>query len=116
MHELSYAQQVVDAVKDELVTRKLDMKVEKVVIVAGQLNAIVPDSLTFHFDVLKSDIPQMTGAMLEIKQTPIVAECNKCHRTFEVEDMMFLCSDCDWPVSLKSGNEMWVESIILEEK
>jgi hydrogenase nickel incorporation protein HypA/HybF len=68
MHELSIAMSLVDAVCDEL--PKLGrVSVRSVHVRIGALSGVVPDALTFAFEVATDSSP-IAGARLEVEPTP----------------------------------------------
>jgi hydrogenase nickel incorporation protein HypA/HybF len=115
MHEASIAQNIIKTVKYELEARKISTAVEKVVFTAGKLNAIVPDSLSFHFDALKKDEEQLKDAVLEVQDAPVKAHCAACKNTIELEDPIFVCPDCGGPLTVESGQELCVTSITVKD-
>jgi hydrogenase nickel insertion protein HypA len=115
MHEMSIAHNIIEIVNDELTTRGIYTSVEKVVFKAGKMNAIIPDSLLFHFNVLKREFQSLKDAVLEIDEVPIIVLCSHCNKSFTIHEPLFLCSECGNSVSIKSGQEMWIESILIED-
>jgi len=52
------------------------------------------------------------GAKIEIETVGIVARCDNCDISFDVEDKVFLCPKCGEPaIELLSGRELSVMSI-----
>jgi hydrogenase nickel incorporation protein HypA/HybF len=68
MHELSIAISLVETICDEL-PRLGDVRVRSVRVRVGALSGVVPDALTFAFDVA-SDGSRIAGTRLEIDATP----------------------------------------------
>ncbi|OFZ53645.1 MAG: hypothetical protein A2428_08855 [Bdellovibrionales bacterium RIFOXYC1_FULL_54_43] len=130
MHELSIAQGLIRIIEDELAKRNVKNQVERVVVKAGKLNAIIPDSLSFHFDVLKKSRPQLESTVLEVQEIPAIVHCPKCHRTFELEHAIFACEVCGGPLELGShgsndaqsggspratGRELFIEKLVIKD-
>ncbi|HAR42532.1 MAG TPA: hydrogenase expression protein [Bdellovibrionales bacterium] len=111
MHELGIAQNILKISAQELRQRNITQAVEKVVLRVGRLKAILPDSLTFHFDVLKKELPQFQAAVLDIRQIPVRVLCTGCALRFTVEEMSFFCEHCGAPLSVESGEEFSIDSI-----
>jgi len=67
MHELSIAMSLVDAICDEL-PKLGSVTVRSVRIRVGALSGVVPDALTFAFDVAADGSP-IAGARLDVEGT-----------------------------------------------
>jgi hydrogenase nickel incorporation protein HypA/HybF len=110
LHELSIAESLLDIIVEEARTHKLE-RIKKIKLLVGEFAAVVPESLTFCFELVSRDTIA-EGAVLEIESVAIVARCDKCDLTFTVQDKVFLCPRCDDPVfELVSGRELSVSSI-----
>ena len=92
MHELSIADNIINAVKDSAQSRGM-LTVSKIGVRIGSLSSVDPDALTFGFDVLKRD-QGMMDCELAIEFVKTSARCNKCSHEFEVEDFVFVCPRC----------------------
>ena len=110
MHEMSIAQSILDIVREEMQRHGVE-KIETVNVAVGKLSAIVPDSLTFCWEILL-DGDQLAGLRLNIRVIPLLYRCFECGREFESEEMTFICPHCqaDGPM-LISGRDMTIESI-----
>lgn len=116
MHELTIAQNIISIVEDELKSRNCHASVKKVIFSAGRMNAIIPESLKFGFDVLKKNSPFLMQSELEITEIPIKIRCNNCGREMDISEPMFICDKCgSIDIEILSGKDMFVESIELEE-
>lgn len=92
MHEMTIAQNLIEIIKDEMIRH--DAKALKSALLhVGQLTAIVPESLSFCFEVMTSGT-EMEGAELIIEIIPLKAMCRECEKTFEVQDYAFECPHC----------------------
>ena len=110
MHELSIAQSLLEIVAEEAGRNGL-VKIHGIKIQVGEFAAVVPDSLTFCFEMLSRDTVA-AGAALQIETVPIVARCSACGVLFEVENQTFLCPECGEPaLEIVSGRELSVLSI-----
>ena len=110
MHELSIAQSLLEIVLDEAGKNGLE-RVRVIKLQVGEFAAVVPDSLTFCFELVSRDT-LASGAVLEIETIPIVSRCVQCGAMFEVENQVFLCPECGEPVfEIVSGRELSVSSI-----
>jgi len=110
MHELSIAEKIVKTVETELRSHDIKDDVKNIIFKAGQLSAIIPDSLSFHFDLLKKDHPQLQRAELTIVVLPVVAFCKNCSLDYELSEPIFICKKCSGPLEIKSGQELIIES------
>ncbi|MFZ2448728.1 MAG: hydrogenase maturation nickel metallochaperone HypA [Syntrophobacteraceae bacterium] len=110
MHELSIAESLIGILSEE--ARKHDMvRIKKIKLRIGEFAAVVPESLTFCFELVSRDTVA-EGAEIEIESVPVTARCDKCDISFEVRNQVFLCPRCDSPVfELLSGRDLSVSSI-----
>ena len=112
VHEMAIAQSVLDIVLDEC-RRHGIATVERIAVQVGALAAVVPDALTFCFQVVAQGTPA-EKAVLDIETVPVVMRCPLCGELFEMEDRLDVCPQCGPVVSglsLISGREMTVMSI-----
>ncbi len=114
MHELAIAKNIVDITIKEVESRNLQGEVEKIFFRAGKLNAVIPDILTFNFDVLKKDCPLLHKASLVVDAIPIRVKCKSCGKTAELDEPIFLCLECGSALTVEAGQEMFVERIELK--
>ena len=115
MHEMSIAMSIVEIVNGELESLGITKNVEKIIFRAGILSAIVPQSLQFNFDILKSQSERMKNATLEIIQVPLTIRCTECGDVSKPEIPAFVCPRCGKPVEILEGHGMKVESVVVEE-
>ena len=93
MHEMSIAQSLIEVVKEEML--KHDAKsLRSVRLNIGQMSAIVPDSLSFCFNVIITGT-QFEGARLIMDIIPLRGTCHRCKSEFEIKDYAFVCPSCD---------------------
>ena len=86
-------------------------KIKKIRLKIGEFASIVPDSLTFCFELVSRGTVA-EGALLEIENVGLVARCSDCDESFEVRDQVFLCPECGGPaLELISGRELSISSI-----
>ena len=73
--------------------------------------AVVPESLTFCFKLI-SENTIAAGAEIEIESLPVISRCSDCGTLFEVENLMFICPQCQAPaLELVSGRELTLLNI-----
>lgn len=111
MHEMSIAQSIIEILIEEIPDR--NNKVQKVFLKTGILQQIIPESLTFYYDILKNDYEQLKDSQLIIEMEKIKGKCLNCKKIFIIENLFFLCPDCNTGVEIIEGNEMFIEKIII---
>jgi hydrogenase nickel incorporation protein HypA/HybF len=125
MHELSVAQAIVDTA-----TRHADgRRVTLVTLRLGTLRQVVPNSLTFYFEIVARDT-LCEGAELELELVAARLRCPDCafewdpappplatHGPIERVPALptFRCPDCGAPGAVEAGGELEVESIEVED-
>lgn len=81
----------------------------------GKLRQVVPDSLSFYFDIIAKDTV-CDGARLDINIVPALLRCENCKKEWEPDFPTFRCPFCaDSKVTVLSGEEFMVESLEVEE-
>lgn len=110
MHEMSIAQSVIDIVEEEM--QKNNAKVLRSVrLNIGQMSAIVPDSLSFCFEIIIKDTP-LDGARLIMDLIPLMGYCHACEEEFEIEDYVFSCPKCgDTKIETTAGQDLSIVEI-----
>jgi len=110
VHELSIAQSLLEIIVDESSRHGLE-RINKVRLQIGEFAAVVPESLTFCFELVSRDTVA-AGALIEIETVGVTARCDRCDFSFDVKDQVFLCPRCGGPaLELLSGRELTVVSI-----
>ena len=114
MHELSLVQSILQKTL-EVAEAHGGLPVEKVQVRIGRLRQVVPELLSWSFDVLKKDTLAKDAAIEWEEVAPLV-RCDNCSETFEPDDVFWICPACDAAggEALK-GEELTLESISLEE-
>jgi hydrogenase nickel incorporation protein HypA/HybF len=95
MHEMSIAQSLIDIIKEEMIRHDATI-LRSVRLHIGQLSAIVPQSLSFCFEVITSGT-ELEGAKLIMEVIPLKGTCRKCAQDFEIKDYAFECPYCASP-------------------
>jgi hydrogenase nickel incorporation protein HypA/HybF len=107
MHEMSIARSIVDTVLDEAHKAKAK-RVIKVTLTIGELAGIMPDSLSFCFELL-TRTTIAADAELAIETVPVIAQCRPCGSTFTIRQHRYRCHACDSPdIVLQSGRELQI--------
>jgi hydrogenase nickel incorporation protein HypA/HybF len=106
MHELAIAESVVASVLE----RTEDRAVMVVRLRVGRLAGVIPDALSFCFDLAAEGTP-LAGASLEIVEEHGRAHCRTCAADFSLDDAFLLCGCGSADVELLSGRELSVMSV-----
>ncbi|MGI8421201.1 MAG: hydrogenase maturation nickel metallochaperone HypA, partial [Gaiellaceae bacterium] len=89
MHELSLA----DAVVHICCQHARGRKVTAVQLKVGRLLQVVPDALTFAFELVAQGTP-VEGAELQIEDVPARVACSACGVETEIEQFPLACNAC----------------------
>lgn len=116
MHEMGIAMEIIEIAEASIPDGMEAVQVESVNLRVGKLSAIVPESLTFCFEVAIKDT-RLAGATLNIEQIPVVAMCKDCGNRWTIDEPAFTCPKCQsGSIELISGKELDIVSIeILDE-
>jgi hydrogenase nickel incorporation protein HypA/HybF len=113
MHEMGLATEIVRIVTESIPSDVVDPKVKRVNLKVGKLAAVVPQSLTFCFEIVAKDGPA-EGAELHIEEISISVRCNDCANMWEIDQPAFHCPKCNsGSIEMLSGRELDIESIEL---
>ncbi|RJR35106.1 MAG: hydrogenase maturation nickel metallochaperone HypA [Desulfobacteraceae bacterium] len=114
MHEMSIAQSLFDIIREEM-TRHNAHTLSVVRLRVGEMSAIVPDSLSFCFEVITAGTG-MEGARLDIEIVPVEGTCRACGKRFKIEDYRFLCPSCGGTgIDAVSGQELSIVEIEVDD-
>lgn len=110
MHEMSIAQSLIDIIKEEM--SKNDAKwLRSVSLHIGEMSGIVPEALSFSFDVITSGTA-IEGAELKMDIVPLRGYCHRCDLTFKIENYAFVCQNCgDINIDTVSGQDLSIVEI-----
>ena len=93
MHEASIALSVLNTVTEECCQRGFST-IESIRLRIGKGSGILPDALSFAFDIAKRD-SIAKEAQLHIDLISLGGTCHECGETFEVEERFLLaCPQC----------------------
>ena len=106
MHELAIAESVVAAVLEHSGERRVSVVRLRV----GRLSGVVPDALSFCFELATVSTP-LEGAALEILEEDGRAHCRTCAADFSLTDPFLLCDCGSADVELLSGRQLSVMSV-----
>ena len=114
MHEFSLVQDILTKVL-EVSREHGGLRVTRVALEGGALCQVVPDLLHFAFDASVTGTPA-EGAALDYTEAPARILCTNCERTFEPEDVFWLCPACGAGGGrVLEGNDLILQSVELEE-
>ena len=99
-----------EAIARKVVDRADGRPVSRVLIRVGHLRQVVPDAMTFSWQLLTVST-ELEGAELEIEHIPAVVECPSCAATTVLEVPVWACARCgSVDVELRSGDELLLVS------
>ncbi len=112
MHELALSTAIVNTVVKHAAGRR----VSQVDLRVGALRQVVPDSLSFYFEIVARDTV-CEGAALELEVIGARLGCRACGHEWPVQIPAFRCPRCESSdATVQSGEEFEVESIEIEEE
>jgi hydrogenase nickel incorporation protein HypA/HybF len=110
VHELSISNAIAKVVLEHADGRR----VTSVQVTVGALRQIVPDALTFCWDVVSRQ-PLLEDSRLEIDHVPGEIACGTCSARSTLTEFVLRCPACgSGLVSVVSGEEFLVTSIEVE--
>ena len=113
MHEMSIAQSLLEIIKEEMAKNGAKV-LRSVRLHIGQLTAVVPESLSFCFEVMTAGT-EMEGARLIMEIIPLVGYCEECNREFKIDNYAFSCPYCHGTdIKTISGEELSIVEIEVE--
>jgi hydrogenase nickel incorporation protein HypA/HybF len=111
MHELSIAESVLHLALGHAAGRR----VTAVGVMVGQLRQVVPDSLTFSFELLSRGTAA-EGAVLEVEGVQGAGRCRGCGAESEITAFPLRCDACGaLELEVVRGEELRVEWVEVEE-
>jgi hydrogenase nickel incorporation protein HypA/HybF len=114
MHELAIAEGIAEVVEARAAEHRAS-HVKSVRLRIGEASGVVPDSLTFCFEMVASLNPLLASAQLAIDLVPHRARCRACASEFAVRDFIAQCPACgEWSDQIVSGTELQVLEMEIE--
>ncbi len=110
MHELGITQNIVAIVGEHAG----GAKVKRVLLEIGKLSAIMPDAISFCFDVC-SQGTVLEGAKLEIQEIPGLGRCRECGAEVPLDVPFGMCNCGSVQLDLIAGEELKIKEIEIEE-
>ena len=117
MHELSLAQSILDIVEQEYETVTGATRVSLIRLDVGEFNRpVVPDSLSFCFEVITKKTFPSKGSRLELNPVPLTGRCKGCGIGFQDRGLyFFICPRCESKdIETIAGKELLIKEIEAE--
>jgi|YelNatPaOPRAMG01_1025707.scaffolds.fasta_scaffold07102_3 hydrogenase nickel incorporation protein HypA/HybF len=110
MHEVGIAQDIL-SIATKNASKEKATRITTIRVLVGPLSGIVPDALTFAFEVISRG-SLAEDAKLDIVQTPIIFWCRNCKIEFKTREFDYSCPVCGGgDIELRGGSEFKIESI-----
>ena len=114
MHELAIAETIVEKLHQRMRTNGY-ARISAVGMRIGKLSDVVPDALTFGFELCVKDTA-LDGTALEIEHVPVRGRCNQCKKEFEVDGYLFVCGQCQSrDIEMLQGQELEITYLRVED-
>lgn len=111
MHELALAESIMHLALDHAAGRRITGVGVKV----GALRQVVPDSLSFSFELLVQGTAA-EGALLEIEGVAAAGRCGRCGAESRIRAFPLRCEHCgELGLEVIRGEELRVEWVEVEE-
>ncbi len=105
MHELSITESIVSAILE-----RVEGRIQTVTLIVGRLSGMVPESISFCFDVCTQGT-RLEGAALDIVEVPGQVRCLTCGVEFEPPDTILLCTCGSADVDVVGGQELRIKNV-----
>ena len=113
MHEMSIAQSLVSILQEEM-TKHGASALRSVRLSVGEMSAIVPESLSFCFEIIIQGTP-LEGAKLLMDRISLKGYCPQCDESFDIKDFVFVCPDCgNTAIQTIEGQELSIVEMEVE--
>jgi hydrogenase nickel incorporation protein HypA/HybF len=89
---MSIAQSLINIIQEEM-EKHGARELRSVRLNIGQMSAVVPDALSFCFQVI-TEGTALEGARLDMEIIPLKGICRTCGSEFEIVDYAFVCPAC----------------------
>jgi hydrogenase nickel incorporation protein HypA/HybF len=115
MHEASIAKGILETAAAAL--PRPGARITRITVVAGVLTGVQTESLELYFaELSKGTVAQ--GAALHVKRPPARLVCTECKNQTPYEndgDLAVRCARCGGNNRLEGGEELFIESMEIEE-
>ena len=113
MHEFSFCQGIVDALKTEWQEHNLgsQARLVEVKVVIGRLHQVIEENMQMAYSVLTRET-FARDSRLTITYVDIRYQCNSCGHTGRVDPPLFTCSHCNTgDIRITAGKELYLEKL-----
>jgi len=93
VHELYIAECILKSAREALPGGLSPASVVRIQVQVGQLDAVIPETLTFMFDAIKSS-HEMPEAELDLEVIGVCCRCQDCSHEFSIDLPLFICPVC----------------------
>jgi len=93
MHELFITESIFESVARSLPVDVAPEYVTAVEVTVGKLDAVIPETLQFLFDAIKTG-KGFPRAELALTEEPVECVCQTCRNDFDLYDPVFICPYC----------------------
>lgn len=116
MHELYLAECILKSARGALPAGREPESIERLFVRVGKLDAVVPESLVFLFNAIRSE-HRMPDAVLEITEEEVHCECRGCENEFVLKNSVFVCPRCgSGNVRISKGRGLWLERMVIRDE
>lgn len=112
MHETDMTKALILTLKDWWDAQPNAPKISQVHLIVGRFTCVEPASLQFAFEV-QTRQTFLTGAKLQIQETPLIAFCHACQQEYRPEiGVAYACPSCHSPLEdIRSGRELKIDRV-----
>lgn len=115
MHEFSLMSQIFEIINQTVEANDIK-QVKKVNLQVGKMANVVPDTLSFCFEIL-SQGTKCQGAELVMESVPLTVICRVCNETFVGEGFPLICPTCgSRDTNIIGGTQISVASLEFTEE
>ena len=94
-----------------LTERAAGRTITRVTVQIGHLRQVVPDALSFAWEMLREQTATFSGSTLEIDHVPATISCPACATVTTLTDAVLLCPGCgSADVVIETGEEFMLVS------
>ncbi len=113
MHELSIAQSIADAAREQA-SLNGGRRVLRIGVRVGEISGVAADALEFCFGMTVRDT-DLDGAVLELEPVPVRYRCASCRHEFHPVEFLADCPACgSTGASMVAGDELGLSFLELE--
>lgn len=115
MHDLSFANRIISALKEKIKTLPSSAKITSINAALSPLSHVKPERLTETFGAITKGT-EYDNITLNIKVMPLEISCNACKKSFQINKPAMKCIYCtNIDLDMHYIEEFKVNSIIVKE-